>query len=89
MSKTLRFILICNELYKLQKILNAGARFIFNVYGKQQSITPFLQKLDFLSIRFIVDFKVCLMVYKCINNQGLEHLKFILLRQDTDCEKIT
>ena len=87
----LYFNLPSKELYKLQKLVNAGARFIFNIYGirRQHSITTFLQKLRFLPIRFRVDLKVCLMVYKCINNQGLEHLKFILLRQDTDSDKRT
>ena len=35
------------ELYKLKKLPNAGARFIFNLQGKrrQQSIPPFLQEL--------------------------------------------
>ena len=60
--------------YKLQKILNARARFIFKIYciRRQKSITPYLQKLYFLPIKFRVDFKVCLMVYKWINNQAPE-----------------
>ena len=73
----LYFNLPNKELYKLQKLLNAGARFIFNIYGKrrQQSITPFLQKVYFLPIKLRVDFTVCLMVYRCINNQAPEYLK--------------
>ena len=87
----LYFNLPNKELYKLQKLLNAGARFIFNIYGKrrQQSITSFLQKLHFLPIKFRVDFKVCLMVYKCLNNQAPEYLKCMLLSQNIDCDKRT
>ena len=80
----LYFNLPNKELYKLQKLLNAGARFIFNVYGtrRQQSITPFLQKLHFLPTRFRVDLKI-----KFINNQAPGYLKRMLRHQDTESEK--
>ena len=90
----LYFNLPSKELYKLQKLPNAGARFIFNTYGirRQQSIIPFLQKLHFLPIGFRVDFQVCLVVYKCIKNQVPEYLKCMLdigLRQYIVSDKIT
>ena len=76
---------------KLKKLLFAGARFMFNLRGirRQLSITPFLQKLYFLPIKFRVDFKVGLMVYKCINNEAPEYLKCMLLSQNTDFDKRT
>ena len=55
----------------------------------RQSITPYLQKLHFLPRRFRVDFKVCLIVNKCINNQAPECLKSMSLRQDIDSDKRT
>ena len=48
-----------------------------------------LQKLYFLPITFSVDFKVCFMVYKCLNNQVPEYFKCMLLSQNTDCDKRT
>ena len=69
----------CNSLYaslpniqikKLQKLINSSARFIFNIKGKArfQHITPKLQQLHFLPMEYRIKFKICLMVYKTINN---------------------
>ena len=54
----LYFNLSSKELHKLQKLINSGARFIFNIHGirRSQSIKPFLKKLYFLLIGFKVDF---------------------------------
>ena len=88
---TFYFTLPSKELYKLLKFVNVGDNFIFNICDirRHKSIRPFLQKLHFLPIKFRVDFKVCLMVYKCINNQAPEYLKYMLLCQDTDPDKKT
>ena len=69
----------CNSLYtfipgtqtkKLQKLMNASARFIFNIKGKErfEHITPRLRQLHFLPVNYRSDFKLCLMVYKCLND---------------------
>ena len=62
-----------------------------NICGnkRQQSKTPFLQKLHFLPIKFTVDFKVCLLVHICKNNPAPEYLKCMLLSQNTDFDKRT
>ena len=51
--------------------------------------THFLQKLYFLQTRFRVGFKVCLVVYKCTNNQAPEYLQCMLLRKDNDSDNRT
>lgn len=69
------------ELDKLDKLLKAGTRFIFNIYGFQswQHMTPYLQQLHFLPITYRTKFKISLMVYKCFNNQAPDYLKCLLI----------
>ena len=64
------------NLHKLQKIQNNGVRFIFGIYGKnkRQSITPYLQKLHFLPVRYRIKYKICTTVFKCINNLAPKYL---------------
>ena len=79
----------CNALYiylpkkqltKLDRLLKAGARYVFNICGKKrwQPMTPYLQTLHFLPIHYRLNFKICLMVYKCLNNQAPEYLKCLI-----------
>ena len=81
-SSILSRINYCNSLYafipksfthKLQKLVNASARFIFNITGKDRlnHITPYLKELHFLPIQHRIKFKVCLLVYKCLNTDSL------------------
>ena len=74
----------CNAL-----CFNLPNKEVYKLKRKQQSITPFLQELYFLQINFIIDFKVCLMVYKCINNLVPDYLNCMLLYQNTDADKRT
>ena len=71
----------CNSLYvflpktqtkHLQKLINSSVRFIFHITGKDrmEHITPRLQELHFLPIEYRVKFKICLMVYKSLNNKS-------------------
>ena len=71
----------CNSLYTflpktqtkhLQKLINSSVRFIFHITGKDrmEHITPRLQELHFLPIEYRVKFKICLMVYKSLNNKS-------------------
>ena len=68
------------NLHKLQKIQNNAVRFIFGLYGKRrkESITPYLKQLHFLPVRYRVQFKLALLVYKCINNIAPEYLKCLI-----------
>ena len=45
--------------------------------------------MHFLSVIFRVDFKICLLVYKYINKEGIEYVKRIIIRQDTKSERRT
>ena len=67
----------CNALYtflpktqtrKLQKLINSSARFIFNITGRKrfEHITPYLKQLHFLPIDYRIEFKICLLIYKCL-----------------------
>ena len=60
------------QTYKLQKLINAAARFILNIRGKDrfEHITPHLQQLHFLPVKYRTQFKNCLVAYKCINNDN-------------------
>ena len=75
----------CNSLYallpksqtkKLQKLINSSARFIYNIKGRHtfEHITPRLKQLHFLPIDYRARFKICLMVYKCINTNSPKYL---------------
>ena len=72
------FIDYCNSVYsklreknvqKLQKIQNNAVRFIYGLYGKRskEPISPYLKKLHFLPVRFRIKLKLCLLVFKCLN----------------------
>ena len=68
----------------MQKVQNAAVRFIFGVYGKQKrtSAMPLLQKAHFLPIRSRVKYKLCTMVFKCLNGMAPQYLSDLLhLRQ--------
>ena len=78
-SSILSRINYCSSLYtflpkkqtkKLQKLINAATRFIFNIKGKDRfnHITPWLKQLHFLPMEFRTQYKICLLVYKCLNN---------------------
>ena len=87
------FLDYCNSVYsklteknlqKLQKIQNNAVRFIYGLYGKRRKepISPYLKKLHFLPVRFRIKYKLCLLVFKCINDLAPEYLKeLIFLRE--------
>ena len=68
------------SLQKLQKVQNSAVRFIFGLYGKdkRQSITPYLQKLHFLPVRFRIMYKISMIVFKCINNLAPTYLSSLI-----------
>jgi len=92
-SNILSMIDYCNSVYgglteknlfKLQKIQNNAVRFIYGLYGKKRraSITPLLKKLHFLPVKYRIQFKVAMLVFKCVNNLAPEYLTaFISLRE--------
>ena len=63
-------------LKKLQKIQNSCARFLFGpgVIRKWDSVTPFLKDAHFLPVKQRIEFKLGLMVFKCVNNMAPQYL---------------
>ncbi len=45
----------------------------------QEHITPVLKSLHWLPVRFRIDFKVLLLVFKCLNSLGPSYLSDLLL----------
>ena len=70
------------QLQRLDKLLKSSARFIFRICGRKNlqniSITPYLQKLKFLPMQYRSQFKINLLVYKSLNDQGPSYLKSLL-----------
>jgi len=97
-SNILCFLDYCNAVYsglsakdiqKLQKIQNNAVRFIFGLYGKKrlQPLSPYLKKLHFLPVQYRINFKIGLLVFKCLNNMAPKYLQdLIKLRQ---CKKVS
>ena len=71
-------------LFKLQKLQNNAVRFIFGLYGKRkyESIMPLLKKLHFLPVKYRIQFKVAMLVFKCLNNMAPEYLAAFISTRD-------
>ena len=56
-------------------------RFIFALHGKKrhEAVTPYLKKLHFLPVRFRIQFKIGLLVFKCLNNIAPQYLQDLLV----------
>ncbi len=76
----------CNSIYmginqsslaRLQMVQNAAARLLTGV-RKREHITPVLISLHWLPVRFRIDFKVLLLVFKCLNGLAPEYLSDLL-----------
>ena len=75
----------CNSLYvclpkkqinKLQRLVNASVRFIFNLRRFDRvSISSYSKKCHFLPVQYRVNFKICLLAYKCFNNMAPKYLQ--------------
>ena len=57
-------------LRRLTKVLYAAVRLIFGFKYSQQRyhMLPFLKKLHFLPIRYRINFKIALLVFKCLKH---------------------
>ena len=78
----------CNSLYvnlpqkqikKLQRLQNASIRFIYNIrLTDKYSITDHVTKCHFLPVKARIEFKICLMAYKSVNNLAPSYLGELL-----------
>ena len=72
-------------IHKLQKLLNSAVRFIFSLNDRKRffSITPYLLKLHILPVHLRIQYKLCLLVYKCIHGQAPQYLSELLSQKMT------
>ena len=61
------------QLNRLQSVLNAAARVIFKT-GWRCHVTPLLQELHWLRVPERVTFRLCTMVYRCLNGVASKYL---------------
>lgn len=62
---------------KLQRIQNAAAKLVLR-RGRYDSSRQCLAELHWLPVEYRVRYKICLMVYKCLNHEAPEYLKSLL-----------
>ena len=65
------------QLQRLQKVLNAAARLIYQI-PRHSHITPILISLHWLPVKFRVDFKIALLVYKALNGSAPSYISALL-----------
>ena len=63
---------------KLQRLQNSAARIVSRT-SKYEHITPVLIKLHWLHIKFRIQFKVLLLVYKALNGLAPKYIKELLV----------
>ena len=57
----------------MQRVQNSAARLVFGL-SKFQHITPALQQLHWLPIRYRIQFKIMAIVYKAVHNADPEYI---------------
>ena len=62
----------------LQLLQNSAAR-VLTKTRRRDHITPVLKSLHWLPVQFRIDFKVLLLVYKCLNGLGPSYLSDLLV----------
>ena len=65
------------QLNKLQRLQNAAARLVSNV-AKYDHITPTLVELQWLPVRFRVNFKIAMLAHKCIYGNAPKYLRGLI-----------
>ena len=67
---------------RLQVLQNSAARLITGTHRKEH-ITPVLYSLHWLPVRRCIDFKVLLLIFKCLNGKAPSYLSAMLHFKDT------
>ena len=65
------------QIKKLQGIINSAIRFIYNLQYRD-SVTEYIIRSHILPVKYRIDFKVSLLVFKCLHNMAPEYLKEII-----------
>ena len=68
-----------NSLQRLQMIQNTAARIVCRM-SKYDHISPLLYQLHWLSVKYQIQYKILLLVYKCLNNLAPGYLSSLLTR---------
>ena len=63
--------------HKLQMVLNSAARLV-TLTSKSNHITPILRKLHWLPVSARIDYKILVIVYKCLNGTAPKYLRAML-----------
>ena len=72
------------DLQRLQKVQNSAVRFIFGLkLSDRQHIMPYLKQLHFLPVKHRIQYKLCVMVFKCINNMAPTYLTELINMRET------
>ena len=66
------------QVQRIQRVLNAAARLIYHC-PRFSHITPVLRSLHWLPVKFRVDFKIALLVYKALNNMAPMYISDMLI----------
>ena len=66
------------SIFNLQLLQNSAARVLTRTRGREH-ITPVLKSLHWLPVRFRMNFKVHLLVFRCLNGLGPSYLSDLLL----------
>ena len=67
---------------KLQSIQNAGACFVKSMFGKHWrqtgSMCDLLSSLHYLPVRYRIQYKLCLLCFKCIHGMAPKYLQTLV-----------
>ena len=76
-------------LRRLQSVLNAAARIVFSARSSDH-ITPLLRELHWLKITERIQFRLCVLAYRCMHGSAPQYLAETLhLRSDTEaCRRL-
>ena len=58
---------------RLQSVLNAAARLIYSA-NRYDSITPLLRELHWLKVPERIEFRLCILVYRCLEGSAPSYL---------------
>ena len=65
------------QLKRLQKLVNASVRFIYNV-RRSASTTEYLKKAHILPVRYRIQYKLCLLVHKIQHGPAPSYMSSLL-----------